>query len=128
MKLKTGEKDDSLITVESELNRRRGPRMDGRFGLTFSGRDGGRMMISDGHVMDLSREGIGVRSNRLVRPGMELALFLELPDSEDHLCVPEARVSWVTGQRFGVSLRTIKLEDHNRLRVFLWNYRQQKPV
>lgn len=51
---------------------------------------------------------------------MELALFIELPDAEDHLCIPEARVSWVSGRRFGVALRTVKLEDQNRLRFFLW--------
>ncbi len=82
--------------------------------------------MGDGHVMDLSHEGIGIRGNRLLKAGMDLALFIELPDSEDHLCVPEARISWVQGQRFGVALRTLRLEDQNRLRFFLWQGQQSR--
>jgi Tfp pilus assembly protein PilZ len=99
--------------------------MGGQFGLTFSGMDEGQIVMGDGHVLDLSRGGIGVRGNRLLKPGMDLALFIELPDSEDHLCIPEARVSWVSGRRFGVALRTLRLEDQNRLHYFLWAHEQE---
>lgn len=105
--------------VEFSLNRRRGARLAGRFGLMFSGVDDGQLIMGDGQVTDLSHEGVGISGNRLLKPGMELALFIELPDSEDHLCVPEARVSWVRGRRFGVAVRTLKREDRNRLRYFL---------
>jgi len=98
--------------------------MPGRFGLTFSGVDGGQFVMGDGQVMDVSHGGIGVRGNRLLKQGMEVALFIELPDSDDHLCVPEAHVSWVKGRRFGVALRSLKLEDDNRLRFFLWQGEQ----
>ena len=101
--------------------------MGGQFGLTFSGMAEGQIVMGDGHVLDLSQKGIGVRGNRLLKTGMELALFIELPDSEDHLCIPEARVSWVNGRRFGVALRSLKLEDQNRLGFFLWMNQQQKP-
>jgi hypothetical protein len=124
----TREQEQSLMPVESESNRRRGLRLGGQFGLTFSGMDAGHIVMGDGHVLDLSEGGIGVRGNRLLKPDMELALFVELPDSEDHLCIPEARVSWVRGCRFGVALRTMKLEDQNRLRYFLWTHQQRKPV
>lgn len=124
MELTTCDQMDSLQTAESTSNRRREPRVDGRFGLTFSGVDGGQIVMGDGLVMNLSHEGIGIRGNRLLKPGMELALFIELPDFDDHLCIPEARVSWVKGCRFGVALRTLKLEDQNRLRFFLWERQQ----
>jgi hypothetical protein len=104
---------------ESPLNRRGDTRLTGRFGLTFSGVDRGELIMGDGQVLDLSAEGVGISGNRLLKPGMDLALFIELPDSEDHLCIPEARVSWVNGRRFGVALRTLKQEDRNRLRFFL---------
>ena len=128
MKLMPHEQEQSLMTVESESNRRRGTRMGGQFGLTFSGMDEGQIVMGDGHVLDLSQGGIGVRGDRLLKPGMELALFIELPDSEDHLCIPEARVSWVRGRRFGVALRTLKREDNNRLRFFLWTNHEQQQV
>ena len=123
MELTTSEQHEDL-TLGPTFNRRRGLRLSGRFGLTFSCVDQGRIVMGDGHVMDLSHEGIGIRGNCLLKAGMDLALFIELPDSEDPLCVPEARISWVQGQRFGVALRTLRLEDQHRLRLFLWQEQQ----
>ena len=111
--------NNSLTKTESDANRRQSSRVTGAYGLTFSGVDGGRFMMGDGEVIDLSNEGIGILTDRPVRAGMDLALFIELPDSEDHLCIPEARVSWVKGHRFGVALRTLKREDQHRLRFFI---------
>jgi hypothetical protein len=128
MELMTHEHERTFIPAELASNRRRSPRLGGEFGLTFSGVDEGQMIMGDGHILDLSHEGIGVRGDRSLKPGMELALFIELPDSEDHLCIPEARVSWVRGRRFGVALRELKPGDQNRLRYFLWTHQQQKPV
>jgi len=42
---------------------------------------------------------------------MELALFLELPDTSDTLCIPQAYVSWINGRRFGVELRAARDKD-----------------
>lgn len=128
MKLMAQKHTRSLKRVRSESSRRRGPCAGRRFGLTFSGVDEGRIVMGDGHVLDLTQEGIGIRGDRFLKPGMELALFVELPDSEDHLCIPEARVSWARGRCFGVVLRTIKLEDHNRLRHFLFAHQRQGPA
>ena len=128
MQLMPHEQEQALMPVESGTARRRRAHLGGRFGLTFSGVDEGQMIMGDGHILNLSQEGIGVRGDRSLKPGMELALFIELPDSEDHLCIPEARVSWVKGRRFGVALRTMKPEDHNRLRDFVWVHQQRKPV
>lgn len=120
MKTMNRESNDLFLDQDQVSNRRREPRVGGQFGLTFSGVEEGRLMMGHGQVLDLSEGGVGIRGNRLLRPGMALALFIELPDAEDHLCIPEARVSWVSGRRFGVALRTLKLEDQNRLRFFLW--------
>lgn len=128
MELMTHEHERTFIPAELASNRRRSPRLGGQFGLTFSGVDKGQMIMGDGHILDLSQEGIGVHGDRSLKPGMELALFIELPDSEDHLCIPEARVSWAKGRRFGVALRTMKPEDHTRLRDFLCTPRRQKTV
>ena len=51
------------------------------------------------------------QDNQGVKPGMELALFLELPDSDSPLCIPQAIVSWVDGRRFGVELRDARGKD-----------------
>jgi len=69
----------------------------------------------------LSPGGIGIRGNRLVKPGMELALLVDLPGVEEPLCLAQSRVSWVAGRRFGVKLGALKLEEQNHLRFYLWN-------
>jgi hypothetical protein len=119
MELTMSKHEDSLCSAGPALNRRRGSRLDSSCTLTFSGVDGGRFMMGDGQVMDLSDDGIGIRGDRSVKAGMALALFIELPDSDDHVCVPEARVSWVKGHRFGVALDALNLEDQHRLRFCL---------
>jgi PilZ domain len=128
MKLMPHEQEREVTLVESKSNRRRRPRVSGQFGLIYSGMDKGQIVMGDGQVLNLSREGFGIRADRWLKPGMELALFIELPDSDEPLCISEALVTWVTEGRFGVSLRTLRLEDQNRLRFFLWAHEQQKPV
>lgn len=120
MMWQTRDQDESRL-VEEPRNRRQSPRVSGPFSITFSGVDAGRFVIGEGQVLNLSAQGVGSRGNRLLRPGMELALFIELPDHDEHLCVPEGPVSWVDGHHFGVALRTLTREDRNRLRFLLWN-------
>jgi hypothetical protein len=119
MKVMNLEPDNFLLQQNQIINRRREVRVSAQLGLMFSGVVDGRLMMGDGHVIDLSRDGIGIRGDRVLRRGLELALFIELPDTEDHLCIPEARVSWVSGRRFGVALRTLRREGQNRLRFLL---------
>lgn len=56
-------------------------------------------------VVDLSRHGFGLQGARGVKPGMELALFLELPETKDRICIPQTYDSWTNGRRFGVEVR-----------------------
>lgn len=85
--------------------RRREPRIGGQFKVRYSGTDGDNIIIGNGTITDLSRYGFGIHGNRRVKEGMELGLFLELPDLDAPLCIPRAIVSWVNGRRFGVELR-----------------------
>lgn len=62
-------------------------------------------------IVDLSRYGFGLQGARGLKPGMELALFLELSDTNDTLCIPQAYVSWIDGRRFGVELRVARDRD-----------------
>ncbi len=78
--------------------------------------------MNEGHVLNLSRQGIGIHADNPLKPDMELALFVKLPDLKDHLCIREAHVAWVRDQRFGVALRTMKREDQEQLHHFLWTY------
>jgi hypothetical protein len=113
------------VTTVAELpgqsDRRHGSRTPALFSLLYSGMDSGQMLMGDGIVTNLSASGIGIHGNRPVQPGMELALFVDLPGMEEPLCVAQSRVSWVAGRRFGVELGALKLEEKNHLRFFLWD-------
>jgi len=113
------------VTAVAELpgqsDRRDGSRTPTIFSLLYSGMDSGQMLMGDGIVTNLSASGIGIRGNRMVIPGMKLALFVNLPGVEEPLCIAQSRVSWVEGRRFGVELGPLILEEHNHLRFFLWN-------
>jgi hypothetical protein len=79
----------------------------------------GQMLIADGVVTNLSRGGFGIRGNRSVIPGMDMALFVDLPGVEEPLCIAQNQVSWVEGFRFGVALGPLTLEEKKHLQFFL---------
>ena len=110
-----------IPTLATQADRRRIARIATQSRLMYSGMDSRDMLIGDGVVTNLSENGIGIRGNQLVTPGMELVLFVDLPGSEDPVCISEGRVSWVTGRRFGVKLINMTREACNQFRYFLWN-------
>jgi len=107
---------------QSRANRRQGIRIPTLFSLLYSGMDSGLMLIGDGIVTNLSASGVSIRGNRLVTPGMELALFVNLPGVEEPLCIGRSRVSWVAGPQFGVELGVMELDAQNHLGFFLWDH------
>jgi len=111
----------AIAELPSQSDRRDGSRTPTIFSLLYSGMDSGQMLMGDGIVTNLSASGIGIRGNRMVIPGMKLALFVNLPGVEEPLCIAQSRVSWVEGRRFGVELGPLKLEEQNHLRFFLWD-------
>jgi PilZ domain len=111
---------EELLAMESEGDKRRKPRLEGQLSLTFSGMDATEMFFESGSVIDLCQDGIGARTERSLKPGMELTLFIEHSDSEDHFCIPGARVAWASGNSFGLSIQSLKTEDQEELhRLFL---------
>jgi hypothetical protein len=85
----------------------------------YSGFNGEDVFIGDGAVVDLSESGVGIRGNCVVRVGMDLTLFLYLPDEENPLFILEATVAWTTGPLFGVALKELSLPEGDRMRLFL---------
>jgi len=108
-------------------NRREHVRIPVEFSLMYSAQlEGGKVLVGDGTVTSLSRQGLGIRGNRAVKTGTELTLFLYLPDGQDPLFVTAAAVAWTTGHRFGVTITGMNLREQNRLRYFVaGNLRQR---
>lgn len=129
--MKHGKYDSGELrdTTVSNRERRRDQRLEGQLTLTFSGMDGKEMVIDTGTVTDLCQHGFGVHATRPLKSDMELALFIDCLNSDDHLCIPEARVAWAGGDCFGVSTRSMKPDDQERLRsMLLSTHRQSKNV
>jgi hypothetical protein len=112
--------EKSLHRARPVCNRRVESRAPVEFGLMYSALDErGDLIMGDGTVIDISNSGLGIRGNMAVKTGMEMTLFVYLPDGQDPLFVLEARVAWSAGHRFGVEILKMNLRERNRLRYFL---------
>jgi hypothetical protein len=115
--------DHSRRTADtpSDDNRRVTERIPTQFSLMYSGMCDGRMLIGNGVVSNISQSGIGIQGNHVVKLGMDLSLFIDLPGVEEPVCIAESRVSWVSGRRFGVEMIAPRLDVQNELRFYVWN-------
>ena len=101
-------------------DRRTDHRVHSDFRLMYSAQDDREELImGDGNVVDLSNKGLRVRGNMAVTSGLEMTLFLYLPDGHDPLFVLSAKVAWSRGHEFGVEILKMNVREHNRLRYFL---------
>jgi len=112
--------EKSSEDVHRVCNGRADSRITTDFALMYSAQDErGDLIIGDGAVVDISNKGLGIRGNVAMKRGLEMTLFLYLPDGRDPLFVMEARVAWSAGHRFGVEILNMNLRERNRLRYFL---------
>ena len=109
-------------------NRRGTERVPTQFSLMYTGMYEGRMLIGSGVVINISTSGIGIHGNHVVKPGMDLSLFIDLPGVDEPVCIAESRVSWVSGRRFGVEMIAPQLETQNQLRFYVWNHLHRQSV
>ena len=106
--------------------RRREQRHPVDFRLMYSAQDEHEELImGDGSVLDLSNKGLRIRGNKPVQPGLELTLFLYVPDGRDPLFILSARVAWSKGHQFGAEILKMNLRERNRLRYFVCSYLKQ---
>lgn len=96
------------VSPVSRAERRREPQIGAQLKIRYSGSEANHIVMGYGVSTDLSRYGFGIQGSRGLKPGTELVLFVELPDSDSPVCIPQAIVSWVEGRRFGVELRTAR--------------------
>lgn len=89
--------------------RRRDPRIGGIFKVRYSGTDDQKIVMGSATIVDLSRHGFGITGNRGLKRGMEVALFIELPESDRPLCIPQVRVLWMSGNHCGLQLPPSKV-------------------
>ena len=73
------------------------------FSGTYSCVSIGQMLIADSVATNLHRAGL-IHGNRSVTPGMDMALFVDLPGAEEPLCIVQSQASWVAEFQYGVAL------------------------
>jgi hypothetical protein len=112
---------DRTTNTPSGDSRQQTERVPAQFALIYSGMYEGRMLVGNGMVGNVSQTGIGIHGNHLVKQGMALSLFIDLPGMSEPMCVAETRLSWVSGPRFGVEVIAPKADAHNELRSYVWN-------
>ena len=127
MEHQKGDLPNQLTATKSVRPRRRECRVKSHLNLTFSGMLAKLMFVESGVVTDMCQNGLGIHADGPVEAGTDLALFIKCPDSEDYVCIPEARVTWANGDRFGVSIRMMKPDDQERLRQIFALARHQVP-
>jgi hypothetical protein len=113
---------NEVAETAAKMNKRRTERVPTQFSLMYSGMHDGQMLIGNGIVTNLSGSGIGIQGNHLVKLGMDLSLFIDLPGIEDPVCIAQSHVSWNSGRRFGVEMISPNLATQNQLRFYVWNH------
>jgi hypothetical protein len=103
-KLRTKPAGRSSDTAARE--RRKQPRIGGHFNVRYSGQHEDEIIMGHATIVDLSRYGFGLKGAHGLKPGMELALVLEISDMDmsENLYIPHAHVAWVDGRYFGVEI------------------------
>ena len=108
------------------VDRRSDRRIPINFRLMYSAQDDREELImADGCVINLSHKGLRIQGDIAVKAGLEMTLFLYLPDGRDPMFVLSAKVAWSHGRQFGVEILKLNLRERNRLRYFLSSNLQQ---
>ncbi|TLY29176.1 MAG: hypothetical protein E6K63_05830 [Nitrospirae bacterium] len=75
----------------------------------------GQLVVGEGRLVDLTREGCKVKSDRRVPPGTELELRLNLPDHDLLIDVELAVVRWANEGEFGLEFVRMQSEAQELL-------------
>lgn len=122
-RVRTGRSPHRTLPV---CDRRTHQRVPIDFRLMYSAQGGpDELIMGDGSVVDLSNKGLRIRGNIAVKVGLEMTLFLYLPDGRDPLFVLSAKVAWSRGHEFGAEILQMNVRERNRLRYFLSSNLQQ---
>ena len=73
--------------------------------VCYSGMDNGKFVLGDGTITATSAHTMQIHGDCPVKPGMELALMVAIPNSDDHLYLVGGQVSSATLHSFEMDLR-----------------------
>lgn len=94
--------------------------------VSYLGMDGSRCVLGEGRVTGLVAQTLNVQGDWHVKPGMDLALIIGPPESDNHVCLVGAQVTASTWNTFTVDLRQVPETAQAQLKCILENV-QAKP-
>ena len=106
-------KQDSTILAHRE------PGAPQSLQVCYSGVDNGRFVLGDGTVTATAAHTMKIHGDYPVKPGMELALMIAMPNPDDHLCLVGGQVSSFTLHSFEVDLRQVPETTRERLETLV---------
>ncbi|MCS6293496.1 MAG: hypothetical protein H8J66_10530 [Nitrospira sp.] len=89
--------------------------------VCYSGMDDGRFVLGDGTITATSAHTMQIQGDCPVNPGMELALMVAIPHSDDHLYLVGGQVSSSTIHSFEVDLRQVPEATREQLATLMQN-------
>jgi hypothetical protein len=95
--------------------------------VSYSGMDNGRFVLGDGTITATSGHRMQLRGDCPVKPGMELALMVAMPNSDDHLYLVSGRVSSSTLHSFEMDLQQVSEATREHLATLMQNF-QEAPA
>ena len=90
-----------------------------RFSIQCSVYYSGEKVQGTGTAWNLSLNGWRVDGTHPVEPGTVVTLCVFLPGPHPTVFIERATVRWSRGQEFGISVTSIKAEEHARLEQFV---------
>jgi hypothetical protein len=94
-------------------------RRQSRFPVSWPVLYGGDELLAEGTVLDLTQIGWRIAGAMPVRPGMQLALAVWVPEKREPLRVERATVLWVNGCEFAIEAHEMAPCDQTWVRDFL---------
>lgn len=118
-----------IVCVDTSQEFREVRRASVQCRLTYSGVSSESLIIGEGMVLNLSKDGCGIRGNQPVEKGMKLTLCLHLVGENQPLRINDVRVVWANGEQFGVKSLDMGVSEQERLEEFLQSeFDQEKRV
>ena len=87
--------------------------------VCYSGIDNGRFVLGDGTITATSADMMQIHGDCPVKPGMELALMVAIPNSDDHFYLVGGQVSSATLHSFEMDLQQVPERTREHLETLV---------
>ena len=106
--------------AHSLLDRRYAERVPIRYGITYFGEEGARIVAGEGALKDLSKTGCKILGAAPSPLGSRLTLLLDIEDGHAPMRLTDVIVSWISKDSFAVKFPKLSSDERKRLQEVIW--------